>query len=198
MECYGYAAFVLGNAARIQIGEEVVIDSHPELDGNRNLACFAHGSSHDIGQQAGANRDGCASPLPGDLADGATEIHVDMVDPVFTHEQRHGLAHVFGVHPIELQATGRFRRIEAGQLERLRISFHQRPSGNHFAHVEARSEVPAEGPERIVGDPRHGSEDDRGVQLDGPDPNRREFSGPGGPNVAIDRADIFRVHGPIG
>ena len=56
MESDRRAAFGLGNAARVEVGEQIVIDSHAEFNRDGNLSCLAHGSAHLHAELAAAGR----------------------------------------------------------------------------------------------------------------------------------------------
>src|SRR5690606_19976881 len=118
----------------------------------------------------------------GDLRDRATEVHVDVIDEALADEALDGLAHVEGIDAVELEAARRFVGAKAGQPCGLAIALDQRPRGDHLTHEQARDRVqitadaleplvrkPAtQRAKRVIGDPGHRREHDRGPQPEGP------------------------------
>src|SRR6185436_19180418 len=110
------------------------------------------------------------------LADGAAEVHVEVIDAPFADEEAHGLADVAGIDAVELKAARRLLGAEAGEQQRLPISEDERARGDHLAHVEAGAKSPTKRAEGWVRDPRHRGKDDRGPDAERPDRDRRELS----------------------
>jgi hypothetical protein len=166
-------ALGLGDAAGLEVGEQVVAHAGAELHRHRHRAGGVDGGGDDGPQQGAADRQGGAAALAGHLRDRAAEVHVDVVDAVLGHQDAHGLADGAGVDAVELHRADGLVAPRAQHGEGLAVALHQRPGGDHLAHVEPGPEAGAQRPERGVGDPGHGGEHHRRVDGQRPDAQRR-------------------------
>src|SRR5690606_9415576 len=77
VEADGGAAFVLGDAAGVTVGQEIVVDALAEFDRDWDRTRSADRGADDRGEQLGLGWDRRAAAATGDLRDRATEVHVD-------------------------------------------------------------------------------------------------------------------------
>ena len=190
----GDTALVLGDAAGFEVGLVLVAHSDAELDGHRDRAGVDHRCANDPTQQPGLERDRRPTAPPRHLGHRASEVEVDVVDAVLADQPGHGLTHVAGVDAVELKAAGPLVGSEVGEPARSRTALDEGPGGDHLAHAHPGSETPAERSEGSVGDPRHGSQDDRGRDGDRTEGERGKLPRRCGGDVAVDLASVARIH----
>ena len=99
MQGDGCDAGVLGDAARLEVGQVVRVDALAHLDGQRHVARRADGAGDDVAEELALPRQGGSAALAGDLRDGASEVQIDVVGPVLGHEDAHGLGDRRGSTP---------------------------------------------------------------------------------------------------
>src|SRR5690606_6629976 len=90
--------------------EEFIVDPQTELNRNWNTGwfCGTDGSRHDLCKQAGLQRQSRSAPFARNFANGAAEIHVDVVDSTFIDEAPHCSLYVVRIYTVKLQASRRF------------------------------------------------------------------------------------------
>ena len=130
-------------------------------------------------QQPGLHGEGGATAVPGDLAHRAAEVEVDVVDVALLDQPTDRGVHGAGIGAVELDAPGRLVGVEGGQVPAARAALDQATGVDHLADVEAGAVPAAQAPERGVGDPGHGRQDDRRPHLERPDRQRGELAGSG-------------------
>ncbi len=139
---------------------------------------------------------GIAAPASScDFANGAAEIHVDMVDAVLIDEQLGRLGDVVGVDAVELEASGALVGIELRESHGLLVPLDEGPGRDHLGNVETRTETTAKPSEGRVRDARHWGQDDRRVGHNRAERNRCKLAGRGGLHIAVHFADVDRIHG---
>ena len=111
--------------------------------------------------------------MPGDLPHRTAEVHVDVVDVLDLDQIGDGVAQGPGVGAVELNRARCLVRGETCQQASLLVAFDQAAGADHLGHVETRSVLAAETPERSVGDPCHRGEHDGGVDGEGADAEHR-------------------------
>ena len=144
MEGQAHDPRVLRNAGRIKEGRVVVIYTDPHLggDGNGKFTVFAgffggaHGGARQILEQIQLPGQGRAAALAGHLRGGAAEVQIDVIRPVFCHQNTHRFGRGFRLDPVELDGAHRIARIRLDHVHGLRVSLHEGSGGDHLAHPE--------------------------------------------------------------
>ena len=169
---------LLGDASRVEVGVVGVVDADPELHRHGDPGAFGgpDGGGDDLAEEPAFIRQGRTTPASGDLGHGAAEVHIDVVGEVLLDDHPRRGEGGLRVDGVELQRAGRLIRAEGRHVHGHRVAFHQSPRGDHLAHVQATDragpgqfELPAQGPERDVGHPGHGRQDNRAAQGQRPD-----------------------------
>ncbi len=104
MKGHRRGAAVLGDSAGVDMGEVVVVDSHPELHRHRHALSGGvdHGADDPL-EQGSAERQRRTPAVTGDLGDRAAEVQVDVVDVLALDEDLHGLGEIGGIGAVQLQ-----------------------------------------------------------------------------------------------
>ncbi len=187
-------ALVLGYTAGFEVGLVLVAHADAELDGHGNRTGVGHRCANDPAQQPGLERYRRPATPPRHLGHRASEVEVDVVDAVLADQPCHGLTQVVGVDAVELKAAGLLLWGEIGELVGSPIALDESPGGDHLADAQPGAEAPAERSEGSVGDPRHGSQDDRGRDGDRTEGERGKLPRRCGGDVAVDLASVARIH----
>ncbi len=147
----------------VQEGQMIVVDALAHLHRHRPAARVVHRLVQDGPQQRSLVRQRGAAALAGHLRDGAAEVEVDVVGEVLVGDHAHRLADGHRVDAVELDGARLLARVEVHELHRLLVALHQRPRGDHLTDEQAPAagELPAQRPERRVGDPGHRRQHDR-------------------------------------
>ena len=174
----GRAAGLLGDPAGIEERLVITVDSDPGLDRHRHAVPCGRldGGRQDHPQPLAFVWQRRASTFAGDFGDGAAEVQVDMIDAVLVAEDLGRTRHDRGVDAVQLNGPDPLARIELQHPQRLAIPLHEPARSDHLADVQTRPLLTAQLPERCIGDARHRGQHHRGVNLDGPHPQRQLVS----------------------
>jgi hypothetical protein len=153
-----------------------------------------HRCANDPTQQPGLERYRRTPAPPRHLGHRTPKVEVDVVDAVLADQPGHGLTQVAGVDAVELKAAGPLVGREVGEPVRSRAALDESAGGDHLAYTQPGSETPAERSEGSVGDPRHGSQDDRGRDTDRTEGECGKLPRRCGGDLAIDLASVARIH----
>lgn len=153
----GADALLDGDAARVEVGEVVVVDALAHLHGDGQVTGAGDGLADDGPQQVPLVRQRRAAALAGHLRHRAAEVQVDVVGEALLRDHADGLADGHRVDAVQLDRAWGLGRVEVDQLHGLLVALDQRPGGDHLAHEQALApaELPAQRAERRVGDPGH-------------------------------------------
>jgi hypothetical protein len=135
------------------------------------------GSPNNLAEQPALERQRGAAAAPGDLRNGAAEVHVDVVGQALVGDHLRRGIRVLRVHAVELQRPRRLVGRERRHVHGDRVPLGERTRGHHFAHVQTADrpgtrhlEFTAQRAKSDVGYTGHRGQHDRALQRDRPDP----------------------------
>ena len=166
----GCDAGLLRDAARVEVGQVVVVEALAGLHRHRDVVrrCGGDGGAEDLPEQAPLPRQRSPAALAGHLGHRAAEVEVDVGHAVVGAEDLDGLADVDRVGAVELDRAHRLELVEDEHLLRGLVTLDQSAAGDHLADVEAGTLLGAEASVGRVGDAGHRGQHDRGLDAQRP------------------------------
>ena len=172
-------ADLLGDQARVAVGEVAVVHALAGLERHRHVPGGLDRGAQDAGEQLVLPGQHAAAAATRHLGDGAAEVQVDVVGAVALEDHLHRAGDDRGVHAVQLDGAGPLPIGHAQQAPGLAVVLDQRARGDHLGGEQTAvvlavqgAELAAQHAEGHVGDPGHGREHHRGVHGEPPDRER--------------------------
>ena len=165
MDGHGGHPHILHAPGKLHTVDGALVPAQTEFHGDR----LAGGPPHHGGGHSGSLlrvlHQGGAIPGPGDFGHGTAHVDVDDVRPGLLQGQGSALLHGGLVAAENLDGTGVLSLAQGEEGGGLFISIAQGLGADHLGDGVTAGQLPAYGAEGHVGDPRHGSQHDFGVQF---------------------------------
>src|SRR6185369_15615978 len=139
VEADGRRARVLGDAARVAQGEEMVVDAGPHLHRDRHAARAPNGGGDDASEQTRPERNGGAAALTRDLRRRTAEVEVEVIDALVGEEPGR-IADDGRITAVELHRSWLLADGAARQEPRARVALEEPARGDHLRDVEPGAE----------------------------------------------------------
>jgi hypothetical protein len=121
-----------GDAAGLEVGEVVGVDALAHLDRERDVARSANRALDDVAEQRALPWQRSAAALAGDLRNGASEVQVDVIGPVFGDEHGDRLSDGLRVDTVELDRPGRLGLVVRDESHGFGCALDERAGCDHL------------------------------------------------------------------